>query len=102
MIESPVLPAFLTTALSLGELLSQFGILQVLQIAEALLKRNDLLVKCSDAVLPESSAAAQFLSALLEACKGKPELGRIIKVPLPDGRTNVSPPETYSWARVQT
>lgn len=65
--------------------------LQVLQITEALLKRQDLLVKCSEAVLPESSAAAQFLTALLRACKGKPELGRIIKVPLPDGRTNVSP-----------
>lgn len=65
--------------------------LQILQIAEVLLKKGDLLTKCSDLELPKASPAAIFLCSLLEACKGKPQLGRIIQVPLPDVRANISP-----------
>lgn len=42
--------------------------MQVLQIVETLLKQNDLLVSCDTCDLPDSAAAAVFLSNLLQAC----------------------------------
>lgn len=65
-------------------------IVQVLQIVETLLKQNDLLVKCDSADLPNSAAAAVFLCSLLQACRGKLQLGRIIRVPLPATRAGSS------------
>ena len=64
---------------------------QILQVVEALLKQKDLLISCGEAQLPPKSPAAVFLTAVLEECgKGKPQLGRVIKVCIPATRTNIS------------
>ena len=63
---------------------------QILQVVEALLKQKDLLISCGEAQLPYQSPAAVFLTAVLETCKGKPQLGRVNKVCIPATRININ------------
>lgn len=71
---------------------------QILQVVEAFLKQGELLTKSPADDLPAASPAALFLSDVLRQCKGRPELGRVVKVAVP----STAPIDVYPQRRIQS